>query len=70
MSPSMGEPMTKSQLVDQIRRFNASATREWLESFDFASLERYLRRLRPAADTGTQISIAIAAPGAGIEPIA
>ena len=70
MSPSMGEPMTKSQLVDQIRRFNASATREWLESFDFASLERYLRRLRPAVDTGTQMSIAIAAPGAGIEPIA
>lgn len=70
MSPSMGEPMTKSQLVDQIRRFNASATREWLERFDFVALERYLRRLRPATDAGPQMSIAIAAPGAGIEPIA
>jgi len=70
MSPCMGDPMTKSQLVEQIRRLNASAPREWLESFDFGALERYLRRLRPAADTGAQMSIAIAAPGAGIEPIA
>jgi len=70
MSLSMGDPMTKSQLVEQIRRLNASAPREWLESFDFRALERYLRRLRPATDAGPQMSIAIAAPGAGIEPIA
>lgn len=48
MSPSMGDPMTKSQLVDQIRRFNASAPREWLEGFDFRALEGYLGRLRTA----------------------
>ena len=48
MSHCMGDPMTKSQLVEQIRRINASAPREWLETFDFRALEGYLGRLRSA----------------------
>ena len=43
---SVTAPMTKSQVVAQIRRINASAPREWLETFDFRALERYLDRLR------------------------
>ena len=39
-------PMTKSQVVEQIRTFNVSAPREWLESFDFSALQGYLARLR------------------------
>ncbi len=39
---------TKTQLVEQICAVNTSAPREWLESFDFAALERYLGRLRTA----------------------
>ena len=39
-------PMTKSQVVEQIRTFNVSAPREWLESFDFGALQGYLARLR------------------------
>ena len=49
MSDSIADRMTKSQLVEQIRRVNASAPREWLERFDFGTLERYLERLRVAA---------------------
>jgi hypothetical protein len=44
----MDAPLTKSQLVEQIRRLNASAPREWLEAFDFRALEGYLGRLREA----------------------
>ena len=43
---SFNAAVTKSQLVDQILAFNASAPREWLESFEFGALEGYLRRLR------------------------
>ena len=69
MSDSIADRMTKSQLVEQIRRFNASAPREWLEAFDFRALERYLDRLRPAT-AGMPMSMAMAAPGAGIDEIA
>ena len=48
--------------------FNASAPREWLEAFDFRALERYLDRLRPAA-AGMPMSMAMAAPGVGIDAI-
>jgi hypothetical protein len=68
MSDSIADRMTKSQLVEQIRRFNASAPREWLEAFDFRTLERYLDRLRPAA-AGMPMSMAMAAPGVGIDEI-
>ena len=69
MSPSMGDQMTKSQLVDQIRRFNASAPREWLDGFDFRALEGYLRRLREACPDSMPSSIALAAPGVGTDEI-
>jgi hypothetical protein len=45
---SFNAAVTKSQLVDQILAFNASAPREWFESFEFGALEGYLRRLREA----------------------
>jgi hypothetical protein len=45
---SIAPTSTKSQVVDQILVFNASAPREWLLAFDFAALEGYLQRLRLA----------------------
>ena len=49
-------PMTKSQVVEQIRTFNVSAPREWLESFDFSALQGYLARLLKLGE-----SVAVAA---------
>lgn len=37
--------MSKQQLIDEICRRNRSATRSFLEQFDFAALETYLCRL-------------------------
>ena len=65
----MDAPLTKSQLVEQIRRLNASAPREWLEAFDFRALEGYLRRLREACLESIPSSITLAAPGAGTDSI-
>lgn len=48
MSDAFTDRMTKSQVVEQIRRFNVSAPREWLESFSFSALQGYLDRLRSA----------------------
>ena len=49
-------PLTKSQVVAQIRRLNASAPREWLEAFDFRALERYLDRLRSGLHRRTPVA--------------
>ena len=47
------ERLTKSQVVERIRRHNGSAPREWLERFDFRALEDYLSRLSgPRAAAG------------------
>ena len=48
MSDAFTDRMTKSQVVEQIRCFNVSAPREWLESFSFSALQGYLDRLRSA----------------------
>jgi hypothetical protein len=48
MSDAFTDRMTKSQVVEQIRRVNISAPREWLESFSFSALQGYLVRLRSA----------------------
>ena len=48
MSDAFTDRMTKSQVVEQIRRFNISAPREWLESVSFSALQGYLDRLRSA----------------------
>jgi hypothetical protein len=40
--------LTKTQLVDAILDVNGTATREWLERFDFAALRVYLDRLTHA----------------------
>ena len=53
---SLAVPMTKSQVVAQIRRINESAPREWLEGFDFRALERYLDRLRSGLHRRTPVS--------------
>ena len=50
-------PMTKSQVVEQIRTFNVSAPREWLESFDFSALQGYLARARGLLCDAEQIVI-------------
>ncbi|MFM7799359.1 MAG: hypothetical protein ACKOEL_00630 [Planctomycetota bacterium] len=60
MSAETTDRMTKSQVVEQIRRVNASAPREWLERFDFRALERYLDRLRDGAGLGAQASADVA----------
>lgn len=39
------ERLTKSQVVERIRTLNSSAPREWLERFDYRTLEAYLGRL-------------------------
>lgn len=52
-SMSIVPASTKSQVVDQILVFNASAPREWLLAFDFAALEGYLQRLRLAVQRRT-----------------
>ena len=58
---SVTAPMTKSQVVAQIRRINASAPREWLETFDFRALERYLDRLRTQLRPARTPDVGIAA---------
>ena len=60
MSAEPSDRMTKSQVVEQIRRVNASAPREWLERFDFRALERYLDRLRVGTGIAAQASVDVA----------
>ena len=38
--------LTKEQLIDGIQRINAAADREFLESFDWHALRRYLDHLQ------------------------
>ena len=40
--------MTKIQLIDEIRQYNTSVAREFLEQFDEAALEQYLASLEQA----------------------
>ena len=58
---SVHAPMTKSQVVAQIRRINASAPREWLEAFDFRALERYLDRLHTQLRPARTVHLDVAA---------
>jgi hypothetical protein len=43
-----GADFTKTQLVEAILELNATASRDWLMSFDFADLRGYWRRLQHA----------------------
>lgn len=46
--------LTKTQIVDAILEMNATASRDWLMSFDFAALRGYFLRLHHAfAPRGT-----------------
>ena len=38
--------MQKTTLIECIRQINASAAREWLETFDVPALRRYLQNLQ------------------------
>jgi hypothetical protein len=40
--------MNKRQLIDEIRRINASAETQFLSQFDEASLQQYLQHLEDA----------------------
>jgi hypothetical protein len=42
-------PMTKRQLIDDIRQFNVSVQPQFLSQFDEAALKQYLEHLRSAA---------------------
>ena len=48
--------MSKRQLIDDIRRFNATATPRFLAQFDEAALKQYLDHLQGAQDKHLRIA--------------
>lgn len=48
--------MNKRQLIDDIRRFNATAQPEFLAQFDDAALKQYLEHLEGAFEKRLHIS--------------
>ena len=48
--------MSKRQLIDEIRRLNASAQEQFLEQFDEAQLQGYLSRLQDCGQRNIRIS--------------
>ena len=47
--------MNKRQLIDDIRRFNPTATPQFLAQFDEAALKNYLNHLQGAAEKHLRI---------------
>ncbi len=48
--------MTKRQLIDDIRQFNATATPQFLAQFDEPALRQYLEHLRSAQEKRVRIA--------------
>ena len=48
--------MNKRQLIDDIRRFNASAQPQFLAQFDDAALKQYLEHLQAAQEKRVRIA--------------